>query len=143
LNDRYHPRRTAVVPPGDFETATVLQRQHHREITKKGYRLIRPPRRDFIFSYIHGISWADVEAQLTFNEVWDHFASFFEKCGLFSSAQCPIRPKCPDGLLFGSRSKTAEGAVHMHRPSRSVTLEFSTGKPANRMYSVRNIPETP
>src|SRR5450631_1632635 len=31
LNDRYHPRRrTAVVPPGDFETATVLQRQHHR-----------------------------------------------------------------------------------------------------------------
>jgi hypothetical protein len=42
--------------------------------------------------------------------------------------------------LFGSRSKTAEGAVHMHRPSRSFTLEFSTGKPANRMYSVRNIP---
>jgi DNA polymerase III subunit epsilon len=25
------------------------------EITKKGYRLIRPPRRHFIFSYIHGI----------------------------------------------------------------------------------------
>jgi DNA polymerase-3 subunit epsilon len=33
------------------------------KITKKGYRLIRPPRRHFIFSYIHGISWADVEAQ--------------------------------------------------------------------------------
>src|SRR5271169_1016896 len=29
------------------------------KITKKGYRLIRPPRRHFVFSYIHGISWAD------------------------------------------------------------------------------------
>jgi DNA polymerase-3 subunit epsilon len=26
------------------------------KITKKGYRLIRPPRRHFIFSYIHGLS---------------------------------------------------------------------------------------
>jgi hypothetical protein len=67
------------------------------------------------------------------------FWTFLERCGLFSGAQCPFRPKCPDGLLFGSRSKTAEGAVHMHRPSRSFTLEFSTGKPANRMYQLRNI----
>jgi DNA polymerase III epsilon subunit-like protein len=35
------------------------------EISKKGYRIIRPPRRHFIFSYLHGISWADVEAQPT------------------------------------------------------------------------------
>jgi DNA polymerase III subunit epsilon len=46
------------------------------KITKKGYRLIRPPRRNFIFSYIHGISWADVEPHPTFIEVWDHFAPF-------------------------------------------------------------------
>jgi hypothetical protein len=41
--------------------------------------------------------------------------------------------------LFGCQTKTAEGAVYMHRPSRSFALEFSTGKPANRMYSLRNI----
>jgi DNA polymerase-3 subunit epsilon len=39
------------------------------KITKKGYQLIRPPRRNFVFSYIHGISWTDVEAQPTFIEV--------------------------------------------------------------------------
>jgi hypothetical protein len=112
------------------------------KITKKGYRLIRPPRRHFVFSYIRGISWADVEAQPTFNEVWGlgSFCAFLERCGLFFGAQCSIRQKCPGGLLCGCRSKTTEGAVHMHRPSRSFTLEFPTGKSASRMYSVGNIP---
>jgi DNA polymerase-3 subunit epsilon len=53
------------------------------KITEKGYRLIRPPRRHFVFSYIHGISWADVEAQPTFNDVWDHFASFWKNADYF------------------------------------------------------------
>jgi DNA polymerase III epsilon subunit-like protein len=46
-------------------------------ITKKRYRLIRPPRPHFIFSYLHGISSADVEAQPTFSDVWDHLVSFW------------------------------------------------------------------
>jgi DNA polymerase-3 subunit epsilon len=53
------------------------------KITKKGYRLIRPPRRHFVFSYIHGISWADVEAQPTFNEVWDQFVPFWRMRTIF------------------------------------------------------------
>ena len=108
------------------------------KITKKGYRLIRPPRRHFVFSYIHGISWADVEAQPTFSAVWDQFVPFWKDAIIFG-AQCPIRQKCPDGLLFGSRSKTAEGAVHMHRPGRSFALEFSTDKPAERVCSAGDI----
>jgi hypothetical protein len=48
--------------------------------------LIRPPRRHFIFSYIHGISWADVEAQPTFIEVWDQFAPFWKDAGLHIAA---------------------------------------------------------
>src|ERR1700675_3132956 len=53
------------------------------KITKKGYRLIRPPRRHFVFSYIHGISWADVEAQPTFSEVWDQFLPFWKDADYF------------------------------------------------------------
>ena len=53
------------------------------KITKKGYRLIRPPRRHFVFSYIHGISWADVEAQPNFNEVWDQFVPFWRDADYF------------------------------------------------------------
>ena len=60
------------------------------KITKKGYRLIRPPRRHFIFSYIHGISWADVEAQRTFIEVWDHFVPFWKDADYFLAHNAPF-----------------------------------------------------
>ena len=32
--------------------------------------LIRPPRRTFYFSYLHGITWEDVRSQPTFGELW-------------------------------------------------------------------------
>jgi DNA polymerase-3 subunit epsilon len=83
----------------DFETADrwadsacaigIVSIEKNR-ITKKGYRLIRPPRRHFVFSYIHGISWADVEAQPTFNEVWDHFASFWKNADYFLAHNAPF-----------------------------------------------------
>jgi DNA polymerase-3 subunit epsilon len=60
------------------------------KITKKGYRLIRPPRRHFVFSYIHGISWADVEAQPTFNEVWDQFVPFWRDADYFLAHNAPF-----------------------------------------------------
>jgi DNA polymerase-3 subunit epsilon len=34
-------------------------------------RLIRPPRREFVFSYLHGITWNDVRRAAPFAEVWD------------------------------------------------------------------------
>ena len=60
------------------------------KITKKGYRLIRPPRRHFVFSYIHGISWADVEAQPTFSEVWDQFVPFWKDADYFLAHYAPF-----------------------------------------------------
>lgn len=42
-------------------------------IAKQAYSLIRPPRRNFVFTYIHGIAWRDVEAAPSFDEVWEDF----------------------------------------------------------------------
>lgn len=63
----------------DFETATtardsacavaVVRVRNHR-ITDRAFRLIRPPRREFRFTDIHGITWADVQFQPTFGEIW-------------------------------------------------------------------------
>jgi DNA polymerase III subunit epsilon len=60
------------------------------KITKKGYQLIRPPRRNFVFSYIHGILWADVEAQPTFIEVWDDFMPFWQDADYFLAHNAPF-----------------------------------------------------
>lgn len=36
----------------------------------KGYSLIKPPRRNFIFTYIHGITWEDVADKPSFKAFW-------------------------------------------------------------------------
>jgi DNA polymerase-3 subunit epsilon len=63
----------------DFETATqardsacaiALVRVENDEIVRRETRLIRPPRREFVFTDLHGISWDDVATAPTFGEVW-------------------------------------------------------------------------
>jgi len=40
------------------------------KVVKKKYSLIRPPRRDFVFSYLHGITWRDVALKPAFGDFW-------------------------------------------------------------------------
>ena len=70
----------------DFETADYgadsacalgIVKIEHGRVTKNGYRLIRPPRRDFHFTYIHGITWNDVKREAMFTEVWDGFRDYW------------------------------------------------------------------
>lgn len=39
-------------------------------IVHRAYHLIRPPSRDFAFTHIHGLSWAEVRNAPTFAELW-------------------------------------------------------------------------
>jgi len=64
----------------DFETADYgrdsacsigLIRVENNQIVQRVHALIRPPRRSFRFSYVHGIHWRDVEDQPTFGELWE------------------------------------------------------------------------
>ena len=63
----------------DFETADydqdsacslALVRVENHVITHREHRLIRPPRREFMFSYLHGITWEQVAAEPTFAALW-------------------------------------------------------------------------
>jgi DNA polymerase-3 subunit epsilon len=40
------------------------------KIVHKGYNLLRPPRREFVFSYLHGITWNDVQDEPDFKALW-------------------------------------------------------------------------
>jgi hypothetical protein len=103
----------------DFETADRLADSacaigivsiEKGKITKKGYRLICPPRRQFVFSCIHGISWADVEAQPAFIEVWDHFASF-----VITHPYPPDQAAVRSGAWAARASRMAASAVQPAR----------------------------
>ena len=70
----------------DFETADYapdsacaigLVRVEEGIITSRASHLIRPPREEFVFSYIHGITWEDVERELTFQELWPRIRPMF------------------------------------------------------------------
>jgi DNA polymerase III subunit epsilon len=48
------------------------------KVVKKAFSLIRPPRRDFVFSYLHGITWGDVAKKPTFGELWPMLSGLFD-----------------------------------------------------------------
>jgi len=63
----------------DFETADYQQdsacalaliRVENHVIVQREYRLIRTPRRHFVFTYIHGITWDHVAGEPSFGELW-------------------------------------------------------------------------
>ncbi|HJS32805.1 MAG TPA: exonuclease domain-containing protein [Alphaproteobacteria bacterium] len=52
-------------------------------IVRSACRLIRPPRRDFAFTFIHGITWNDVEDEAVFAEVWDGLRGYWQGAEYF------------------------------------------------------------
>ena len=71
----------------DFETADYypdsacalgLVRVENHQIVARAYSLIKPPRRRFVFTYLHGITWEDVANQPNFGELWPSYSPLLE-----------------------------------------------------------------
>lgn len=69
----------------DFETANYrrdsacavgLVKVAGGEIADAAVYLIRPPTREFVFTYIHGLTWGDVAASPDFGTLWPAIESF-------------------------------------------------------------------
>jgi DNA polymerase-3 subunit epsilon len=83
----------------DFETAdngrdsacaVGLARVEHGRIVRTGYRLIRPPREEILFTYIHDISWEDVAWEPSFGELWPELAGSFEGIDFIAAHNAPF-----------------------------------------------------
>src|SRR5215469_11061157 len=70
----------------DFETAdhspdsacaVGMVRVSGIRIIKRKYYLIRPPRRSFFFTPVHGIAWEHVQRQPTFGALWPSIRNLF------------------------------------------------------------------
>src|SRR5713226_8609307 len=71
----------------DFETAdegfdsacaVALVRVEKQVIVRRESCLIRPPRKNFQFTYLHGISWTSVEQERSFAEAWPDLERILE-----------------------------------------------------------------
>lgn len=69
----------------DFETAdhgpdsacaVGLVRAREGRIVESRHYLMRPPRREFVFSHLHGIAWKDVAKKPSFARLWPEIARF-------------------------------------------------------------------
>ena len=72
----------------DFETA-----DHYRDsacavgavlvengrIAERYHQLIRPPRTEFVFTHIHGLTWNDVRDSPTFGQMWSALDDFIDE----------------------------------------------------------------
>ncbi len=48
------------------------------EIVKEDHFLIRPPRQQFLFSWVHGITWRDVADAPAFGDIWPRVAELID-----------------------------------------------------------------
>ena len=59
-------------------------------IVRSESRLIRPPRRDFQFTHVHGIRWEDVESAPTFGPVWLELAPLLDGAEFLAAHNAPF-----------------------------------------------------
>jgi DNA polymerase III subunit epsilon len=86
----------------DFETADYgadsacaigLARVVDGVVVADDYHLIRPPRRSFAFTYIHGIRWGDVADKPSFGELWPEIADFIGSADRLAAHNAPFDRK--------------------------------------------------
>ena len=83
----------------DFETAdygpdsacaVALVRVEGSRIVQRSYFLIRPPRKRFVFSYLHNITWEMVSGAPTFGELWPELQQLLADVQFISAHNAPF-----------------------------------------------------
>jgi DNA polymerase III subunit epsilon len=105
----YYPDSACAVAMVSVEGGQILRRDYH---------LIRPPRRNMVFTYIHGITWEDVADKPLFAELWPSLQPLLASADFFVAHnavfdQSVLRACCeaagfpPPGLPFKCTVKIA------------------------------------
>lgn len=78
----------------DFETATISRTSAcslgivvglGSRIVERKHFLIRPPRRQFTFTHIHGISWDDVCDAPSFGDIWAEVRAYLRRADFLAA----------------------------------------------------------
>ena len=95
------------------------------KIVKKEYSLIRPPRRDFVFSYLHGITWRDVASKPAFGDFWPTVKDLLDNVDFIAA----------HNASFDRSVLHACCDMHCHRPP--LDKYVCTMKLARRLWDIR------
>ncbi|MFH0944263.1 MAG: 3'-5' exonuclease [Planctomycetota bacterium] len=77
-------------PKRDSACAVGLVRVENSRIVREEEYFIRPPRRDFWFTYIHGITYSMVKDSPTFGELWPELAPWFRGAQFLAAHSAPF-----------------------------------------------------
>jgi DNA polymerase-3 subunit epsilon len=75
---------------GDSACAVSLVRVEGLRVVAHETRLLRPPRRSFVFTYVHGIRWQDVADAPTFAEAWPELAPLLDGASFLAAHNAPF-----------------------------------------------------
>ena len=101
----------------DFETANNdptsacslgLVRVENEQVTLRKVVLIRPPSEEFIFTYIHGLTWENVQDQPTFGDLWPILAPHFENVDFIAAHNASFDKRVLQSCLAHYGIATAE-----------------------------------
>jgi DNA polymerase-3 subunit epsilon len=76
--------------PADSACAIGLVRVEGGKIREQKHFLIRPPRKDFHFTWVHGIKWEHVARERAFDEVWEEAKPMFEGIDFLAAHNAPF-----------------------------------------------------
>jgi DNA polymerase-3 subunit epsilon len=101
-----HPTRSISLPPADgtfvaidFETADYgpdsacaigLARVEALTVVRREALLIRPPRRRFLFTHVHGITWEMVKDAAKFSDAWHNLSPFLDGASALVAHNAPF-----------------------------------------------------
>ena len=123
----------------DFETADrgrdsacalSIVRVENDGIVETWSSLIRPPRSNFEFTYLHGISWERVRRQPTFAELWPQISNFLAGAESFLvRVRVPTitDPRGVDFSVYRRLGQTPEMAALEKAVDAGITVDL--GKP--------------
>ena len=74
----------------DSACAVALVRVEGSQIVHRSHFLIRPPRQDFIFTYLHGITWEMVAGEPTFGELWPELKALLADVKFLAAHNAPF-----------------------------------------------------
>ncbi|MDR1947355.1 MAG: 3'-5' exonuclease [Desulfovibrio sp.] len=134
VTDAVAPRDCVAI---DFETAGYeahsacavgLARIKGGRITDRFYSLLRPPSRNVMFTWIHGLTWSVLKDAPTFAELWPETAAFLRGADFLLAHNAPFDRRILEGCC------RAAGIPASGLPF-NCTLK-GTGKPARALGTV-------